>query len=206
MKIGTGVVSFTLAVAVLPGAGRDRDDNPKAPCPAITLKVWNEAQLDDQILLGTKKETTEMLGRTGVRLVWVDCAAGIVDSTSLNPCRRDGRSVDFRLHITTYKPPFATREMLGYSDPGGTAAVYYPAVAKLSKSYRVAAPQILSAAIIHEVGHLILGANAHTPQGVMRAHWGLEQFRLIEAGELDFARDQAKLLRAEVKRRLSEQP
>lgn len=58
--------------------------------------------------------------------------------------------------------------------------------------------------IAHEIGHLILGASAHHPEGVMRADWGREQFELIKLGGLNFARPQAKLLQMEVSHRVSE--
>jgi hypothetical protein len=63
--------------------------------------------------------------------------------------------------------------------------------------------QILGAAIAHEVGHLILGANSHTPLGVMNPHWDMTQIRLVRIGELNFNRDQARLLQNEVRRRTS---
>jgi hypothetical protein len=177
------------------------------PCvgqPAITLKVLNEARLDDQILSRTKNGTAAMLARAGVSLVWFDCAAGVGDWKSQDPCQHDGGRVDFRLHVTTYKPPLTTRDMLGYADVGGAAGVYYPLVAELARDCHVDPAQILAAAIVHEVGHLILGANAHTQQGIMRADWGKEQFTLISAGELNFAPDQARRLQIELRRRLSE--
>jgi len=66
--------------------------------------------------------------------------------------------------------------------------------------------EILGAAIAHEVGHLILGANAHSATGVMLAHWSKQQFRLIGTSALNFSRDQANLLQERIGRRaLNEQ-
>jgi len=78
--------------------------------------------------------------------------------------------------------------------------VYYPTVVLRARRYFMD----LGAAIVHEVGHVILGRNAHTPECVMCGAWGPEQFELIGAGRLEFSRDQAKLVQMEVKRLGSE--
>jgi hypothetical protein len=187
------IFGIQLMLAILPAAGQ--------PTPAMTLKVWNEAHLDDQMLLKTRKEVTSILGRAGVSLVWADCVAGFASWTSKDPCMHDD---DFQLSITADKPPNATPDKAGFSEVGGSATVYYPTVASRARYFFMDASQILAATIAHELGHLILGANAHTPEGVMRTDWGPEQFKLIGAGKLVFSRDQAKLIQTEVKRRVSE--
>jgi len=120
------------------------------------------------------------------------------------------------LMTTRGRPGPARKTWVSLNTPGGNglAGVDYPAVLKLAEKLNgfahgitavaVYTPGFLGAAIAHEIGHLILGANAHHPEGVMRAEWGREQFELITLGGLNFARDQAKQLQSEVKHRLSE--
>jgi hypothetical protein len=172
--------------------------------PTITLKVFVEMRLDDGTLLRTKQDAIEMFGRAGVGVIWLDCESGVADGKSQDPCQLSDRPSEFRMHLTAYKPPLTVNDMLGYADVGESAGVYYPAVVRLAAHYNVDAARIIGAAIVHEVGHLILGANAHSPRGVMRADWGKEQFALIGSGELSFAPDQARRLPVEVKRRISE--
>jgi hypothetical protein len=184
-----------LILAILPAAGQ--------PAPAITLKVWNEAHLDRQMLLKTGKEVVAILGRAGVGVSWVECVAGIADWTSKDPCFHQLPSY-FQVSITAQKPPSTTPDKAGVTEVGGSARVYYPTVALRARYFMMDAPQILGATIAHELGHLILGPNAHTPEGVMRTDWGPDQFESIRTGRLEFSADQAKLMQMEVKRRLSE--
>ena len=107
------------------------------------------------------------------------------------------------MRIVTRRPSTASADMLGFTDLDeslgtGSAGIYYPAAAEMAKKWPVRVGEILAAAIAHEVGHLILGANAHSSRGVMYAHWGPEQFQLIGISELNFTRDQTKLLQARI--------
>jgi hypothetical protein len=156
------------------------------------------------MLQETKKETTAILGRAGISLLWVNCIAGIADWTSKDPCLHEDGPVDFQLKVANDKPPMTTAGMLGFTDAGGSAGVYYPTVLRQARYYFVDASKILAAAVVHEVGHMLLGPGAHAAGGVMFASWGPHQFELIRASKLDFAGDQAWLLQSEVKRRLSE--
>jgi hypothetical protein len=186
---------LAVVVAVVPSFGR--------VLPSITLRVVNEAQVDERLLSEARKEATGILNSAGVGLIWLDCTG---DSES---CRGERGPADFRLRLTTERPGWTSRENLGFTEHG-SAGVNYPAVLRLAEELNgyahgitpvaVYAPGFLGAAIAHEIGHLILGANAHYPEGVMRAEWGREQFESIKVGGLNFAREQAKALHTEVSR------
>jgi hypothetical protein len=44
----------------------------------------------------------------------------------------------------------------------------------------------------HEMGHLLLGSNAHAINGIMRAHWESGELSRIAMGTLLFLPEQAK--------------
>ena len=83
----------------------------------------------------------------------------------------------------------------------GLAGVYYPAVVEAATSDRPEISAILGAAIMHELGHLLLGGNAHSAHGVMNGHWGRGQFEQIAIGELTFTPEQARKMRDALSRR-----
>jgi hypothetical protein len=63
-------------------------------------------------------------------------------------------------------------------------------------------PSILGCFIAHEIGHLLLGSNSHSNQGLMQAGWGERQIRQALAGDLFFTRRQAKLIQTEFRMRM----
>jgi hypothetical protein len=61
--------------------------------------------------------------------------------------------------------------------------------------------QVLGHVIAHEVGHLLLNQQVHSPQGIMRGEWSFVDFRDMTSGMLLFTPQQAEFLRADVRRR-----
>jgi hypothetical protein len=64
-------------------------------------------------------------------------------------------------------------------------------------------PSILGCFIAHEIGHLLLGSNSHSNQGLMQAGWGERQIHQALAGDLFFTPKQAKLVQTEFRMRRS---
>jgi hypothetical protein len=54
--------------------------------------------------------------------------------------------------------------------------------------------------IAHEIGHLLLGANSHSPVGIMRPQWRLADEVWMAKGALVFDTDQAKRMQMELTR------
>ena len=54
---------------------------------------------------------------------------------------------------------------------------------------------VLSYAAAHEVGHLLLGDDAHTPQGLMKADWESDDFRAMAQNRFRFSPEQTRELK-----------
>jgi hypothetical protein len=73
---------------------------------------------------------------------------------------------------------------LGYSlvdaktRSGALATIFMDRVLWLADAAKIDARPLLGRAIAHEVGHLLLGTNAHTGTGLMRAVWSCDSLRL----------------------------
>ena len=50
----------------------------------------------------------------------------------------------------------------------------------------------------HEIGHLLLGTNAHASHGLMRPSWEVQR---LDRGDWDFTIEDAAAIRARLKRR-----
>jgi hypothetical protein len=84
------------------------------------------------------------------------------------------------------------------------ANVYYDSALHLSEATRgfvsdVAA--ILGCVIAHEIGHLLLGENHHSVDGIMQARWQITQIQQVMKGTLVFSPEQSALMRANVELR-----
>lgn len=200
------VASLALTWGAIPGISRGRSGAAKGPRPTITLRVVNEGGIERGPLKPAEKEAVRIFSHSGIDLVWLNCDPGQAVWGSGNPCQRELGPAEFWMRIVTRRTAVATADMLGFTDldesqDHGSAGVYYPAAVEMAAQWHATVGEILGAAIAHEVGHLILGANAHSPSGVMFAHWGRAQFERIGISGLNFTADQARMLREGVERR-----
>jgi hypothetical protein len=185
---------------------KEADDG--ARHPVITIRVADFSRLPQGTLAKAEKYADEVFERTGVSIRWMACPAGVADVAARNPCLEDPRPDEFWLLIEMQKPPGRSRDMMAYvgfeDETNGTsrrAGVFFPAVQSTASRFHAEVYQVLGAAVTHELGHLLLGADWHSRRGVMRPNWGREQIELVTIGELLFTSDQAVRIRAEVVRR-----
>jgi hypothetical protein len=170
----------------------------------ITMRVENNANVEDWVLGRAEKDVAFILGQAGVDVRWLHCPSRSVLDGPLNPCQRGFSPTEFWLRIVPQKPPALGDETLGFAihDPvagagGGYAYVSYPMVELLTRTAGTSESQVLGVAIAHEIGHLLLGA-PHSQTGIMCARWKRAHFQLMSMGRLLFTPDQVKQIHAEV--------
>jgi hypothetical protein len=73
----------------------------------------------------------------------------------------------------------------------------------LASSISFRTEELLGLVMAHEVGHLLLGTNAHSNQGIMRATWRRRHLDARDWEEFEFTQVQTKRLRAAVLSRMS---
>lgn len=86
--------------------------------------------------------------------------------------------------------------------------VFYSSVEGLARRQskaHVGSAQILGHAMAHEIGHLVLNQESHSPTGIMRGDWNLKDLQDAIYGYLLFTPPQCEVIRAEVGRRISQQ-
>lgn len=82
---------------------------------------------------------------------------------------------------------------LGKDGSGEYADVFFDSVQRLhDEDTQVSQAQILGYVMAHELGHLLLGSNAHSKLGVMRPHWSKAELQSISMGRLSFTADQGR--------------
>ena len=76
--------------------------------------------------------------------------------------------------------------------------VFYERAAKLQSAWNVNLSDTLGAVMAHEIGHLLLGSNSHTPAGIMRARWEGQELNRMARGNLLFTESQSDQMRAKL--------
>jgi hypothetical protein len=170
-----------------------------AQTAALQVQVYDYAGLNPAALHEFMTHTRQILTNTGVA-VDVNLCGRVVSATceSLNG---NSRQVVIRV-IPTESATNGRRsrwQPLGQSiadHDGGTYASIFlqPAQEKASEAH-LSPIDVLSYAATHEVGHLLLGDEAHTTRGLMKAHWEAGDFQAMALNRLYFIPEQARALR-----------
>jgi hypothetical protein len=181
---------------------------PAAPVPElrITVAVIDFAAIAPATRLQAEQEAARILKAAGISAVWVDF--GSKEQTDLPA----GALV---LRVLPEAGSTHDPKALGVALALGPGAIY--ATIFFDRVCERAADPVLSEAgaslavllghvIAHEIGHLLLGTNSHSRNGLMSASWDLADMRAIARGRLSFGPDESAKMRAEVGRRHAQPP
>ena len=191
--------------------------------PTITIHVRNYAGVAPQTLTEAEKVATEIYRKAGVDIGWANVPLA-AENGQLNSARHQTITLaDIQLNIfldDTVGLSGLSNNVMGLA-PGtgpdrGTVYVFDHIVRtlywRMSSVYingdmdrYVSMGQVLGHVIAHEVGHLLLSQQIHSPHGIMRGEWSFVDFRDMTSGMLLFTSEQGEYLRADVRSRNTRQ-
>jgi hypothetical protein len=169
-----------------------------AQAAALQVQVYDYTGLSPAALHAFITRTQETLTGAGI-LVEVDaCPRGL--STSCESRRGSFRQVVIRVVAEVPRNNREARwQHLGQSiathDGGTYASVFLNLAEEEAAETNLPRMLILSYAAAHEVGHLLLGDEAHTQQGLMKADWESDEFRAIAQNRFRFSPEQTRELK-----------
>jgi hypothetical protein len=187
-----------LAVSPRAGAASDASVHPPARDMAhqsidskrasVRVRLYDSAVVPAADQTVALRAATGVLAAAGIDITWLACgraeSAASPDACAI-PLTRDELAV--RLVRLPGKPSARGELSMGYSlvdtgiSGGALATVYVDRVAWLvSQAGRhpaIDGATLLGYAIAHELGHLLLGTNAHDATGLMRAVWSRVQLQ-----------------------------
>ncbi len=164
----------------------------------VTVLVSNSAEVAPALLREAEGEASRLFRAAGIEIQWVNCRKGTRDE-----CRVVGYD-EYVLHIvqdgkTTTKSVFG-EAFLGEGGIGKYSDVFFRRIQSANRTFGADPAQLLGAVSAHELGHLLLGSQAHSRMGIMEPIWQQESLRRIGMGTLLFTPKQAQVM----KRRIGE--
>ena len=170
----------------------------------LTVLVFNYAGLPEYSLVKATEEGARILARAGIPSEWVPC--DVSGKTDAEPrCRQLAAGVVMiRIHPGRCK---TSPKSLGLAFASGEApnlaSVFAGSVDSLAARHGQPFEPVLARAMVHEIGHLFLGAGAHASVGVMRPEWDHGDVVKMGQGIMMFDEHQATLLRERLAQRLA---
>jgi hypothetical protein len=169
-----------------------------AQAAALQVQVYDYTGLSRAAFHEFVTRTQQILTGAGVSVEVDACARGV--STPCESRRGSSRQVVIRVVAGAPRNDKKVRwQHLGRSIASHDGGTYASVFLKLAEDEGAEAnlPRIvvLSYAAAHEVGHLLLGDEAHTPQGLMKADWTNEDFQAMAQNRFHFSPEQARELK-----------
>ncbi len=196
----TASVLFILTISPLWGL----PENTASKTAQVIVFVYNDASVPPAILQRAEQRAGSIFAHASFDVAWVNCPhAGTKENAKA--CDR----VDLPEHLALRIIPNATRStrdavfgvaFLSPDGAGKSSDVFWKRAEDLHTASNLDLGSILGSVMAHEMGHLLLGSNAHAVSGIMRARWEGEELRRIAMGTLLFTPQQAERMRGKASR------
>jgi len=182
--------------SLLARAGEPTKDNSQ-----VTVFVNDSANATEQIVLAAERNAGRIFHNAGVGVEWVNCGAQ-EGSLSQTQCRDTRMSPGLVVRIIPRARTLGD-DIFGVSfvdhDSGTYADLFFEPIEQLHQRNRdISLAPILGDVLAHELGHLLLGSNAHSRDGIMQPHWTREQLRRVAMGQMRFSKEQAARMRTRI--------
>jgi hypothetical protein len=170
--------------------------------PQVTVNIYNDARVPANVLTEALQEATRIFRKIGVETVWMECQSSKARSEGTSTCHPPSGSTVLALRIVPWssrigQAVFGTA-FLSAEGEGTYCDVFYDSVKKLHEDWRVSLSRVLGHTIAHEVGHLLLGTNAHSFIGLMRPKWQGPELRRVATGTLLFTPEQGRSIQTKL--------
>jgi hypothetical protein len=178
--------------------------SPKQADPRrLILSVFNDASVPAEILAHGEARAAHILAQTGIQVEWLNCAPGgshVPDQFEQpSACSRIGYPSHLSVRIVlagrSVREDIFGEAYTGSEGKGTYIKLYYAHLAEPNAQLPLGQGELLGYVIAHEVGHLLLGTDSHSHEGIMQGRWEDPQLREAGKGNLQFTPSQAGLMR-----------
>jgi hypothetical protein len=164
--------------------------------PAITVAIYDDVHLSPQILAEAQDEAMTVYQKAGLAISWIECKS---ENMEADLRCQDPLSATRLLRIVPNASKVGDRVFgVAFLSAEGTGAytdVFYNSAQELDQEWHVGLARVLGHVMAHEIGHLLLGSNAHSRQGIMCPQWHKGELRLASKGSLLFSQEQSRFMR-----------
>lgn len=172
--------------------------HPRPDTIRLKVSVFNDAQVPQYVLQAAVTRAQAVFERAGVSLTWLDCGTPGNWHTELG-CL----DVAFPSHLSvrlvkgkqTGSDDIFGQSFLNEHDEGNYANVYVTPLSSAKARELLPEGDLLGCIVVHELGHLLLGRNSHSNEGLMRAKWEVWDLREAARGNLLFTKAETERMR-----------
>ena len=166
----------------------------------LRVSVFNSSPISSSTVERAEGEASRVLRDVGIEVIWLNCPQEISQEASRGRCSEVSFSSHLHLRILRVSHGLKVSTVgISFSAEDGRgcyADLFYEPIQQLEEQTHVSKSVILGHAMAHELGHLLLGTNSHSPSGLMRAYWTREDLTNASVGNLRFSKEQCLKIRS----------
>jgi hypothetical protein len=175
--------------------------NVESGAPQVSVNVYNDPGVPANALLRAERSAGGIFRTAGLHVTWKSCENVPQDLSSQQGCGKTG-GVSLSIRVIPH-PLTRTDSVFGTSflDEHGSGIygdIFFDNVQHMSEAAHVNLGDVLGHVIAHEIGHLLLGRDAHSQAGIMRPHWYKEELKSLAMGRLLFTNEQGRWMTEKV--------
>lgn len=168
--------------------------------PAFRVHVVNLTEATPATITRAENEAGWILHNAGLNVVWLNCSREQAAVNPSDPCQQPLSPANVFVRVLSDQTRKGFQDsVFGFAVFPVLASAYYGSAIDLARAFRAEGmdvPTILGGVMAHEIGHLLLGLDSHSPTGIMQAHWGRKQVRELLKRDLLFTGEQSRQIRA----------
>jgi len=171
----------------------------------LSVRIYDTGMMPAADQTVALRAAAGVLAAAGIDATWLPCereAAPSICDRPLGPGELSDRFVKLPA-----APSAHGQLQLGYSlvdtrvHEGSLATVFVDRVEWLAGQAGADSATLLGFAVAHEIGHLLLGTNAHGTSGLMRALWSRAEIQRADVNDWLFSNAEASTMRASLEQR-----
>jgi hypothetical protein len=195
MKTGHLVLVLLLAGMSLPSRAAAQP-----PMVSVTVSVFNDAGVAPDDFRRARSRAESVMLRAGVSLEWLDCG-----TPGNRPTDRGCTGLQFPKHLSvrfvsghqvsgrpvagdgTAKSDVFGSSFQNEAGEGNYAVVYCDLLRNSAPAKSIGSGDLLGLVVAHELGHLLLGLNSHSQEGLMSPVWREREMLQVRLGAFYFS-------------------
>lgn len=166
-----------------------RGDTATQRKPTVRISVYNDAGVRRGTLLRAEEHAGGIFRQAGIETEWKNCGEVIVSQIG-KQCGEVEYPSRLILRISRRPVGLAPEAFgiafLSQNGQGAYCYIFLEPMEELQITNSVSLDALIGHVAAHEIAHLLLGPNSHTPNGLMRAHWSLQTIEELKRGILGF--------------------
>jgi hypothetical protein len=159
----------------------------------LNILIYDHAHVEPETLTAAENTVSEIFGHANVQLIWRDGFAYAAERhQTMNPPPEDPATLVVKLQPESEAVRYGVRPVCGGIGFPSGAIVFVR-----SFDHRSATSEAtrLGYVMAHELGHMLLGPNAHAIVGIMRGTLLSEDWEKAAQGTLGFTHSQSQQIR-----------